>query len=375
MSSSPTVASFVAATPSLLSALGALVDPRGRRGRRYALVPIVAAAIAATLAGASSFTAIAAWLADQDRATAVALGLDERRRTPNESVFRRLLARLDPELLDTVIGAWMWTTTRVSDGRRVIAIDGKTVRGARTAGATAPHLVAAFDHTACVVLAQLAVAAKTNEIPTVRTLLAALDLRGAVLTIDAMHTQDDTATLITNAGGDYVFTVKDNRPKLRAALKALPWKDVPAHTYTQRTKGRRVTRTIKVAAVPAWITFPGAAQVAQLRRTVKIKGKTTVEVIYVITSADTTPATLATWVQGHWAIENKLHYVRDVAYAEDASRIRTGHAPQTMATLRSTAISLHRLNGTLNITAALRHHERRPDKIITLLTCTDRTLP
>jgi predicted transposase YbfD/YdcC len=359
----------------LLSVLAAVVDPRGRRGRRYPLVGLVAAGIAATLAGAASFAAIASWLADQDQDTAVALGLDARRRMPSESVFRRLFARLDPLLLDGLIGAWMWTTTAVVGGRRVIAIDGKTVRGARTGAAVAPHLVAAFDHTAGVVLGQLAVAAKTNEIPTVRTLLAVLDLAGAVLTIDAMHTQDDTATLITDAGGDYVFTVKGNRPKLRAALKAIPWKDVPAYSYTEQTKGRRVRRTIKVVDVPAWVDFPGAAQVAQLRRTVTAKGNTTVEVVYVITSAQVAPATLAGWVQGHWAVENKLHYVRDVALAEDASRVRTGHAPQIMATLRNTAISLLRLTGVQNITEALRHHGRRPDKIIMLLTSTNGTLP
>ncbi|MGF1645948.1 MAG: ISAs1 family transposase [Kineosporiaceae bacterium] len=375
MSSSLTPASFVARTPSLLSVLTGLVDPRGRRGRRYPLVAIVAAGIAATLSGACSFAAMASWLADQDEVTAVALGLDARRRMPNESVFRRLFARLDPLVLDGLIGAWMWTTTRLVAGRRVIAIDGKTVRGARTAGAVAPHLVAAFDHTAGVVLGQLSVAAKTNEIPTVRTLLGILDIAGAVLTIDAMHTKDDTASLITDAGGDYVFTVKANRPTLRAALKAVPWKDVPAHSYNEQTKGRRVRRTIKVVTVPAWVTFPGAVQIAQLRRTVTVKGNTTVEVVYVITSADADPATLASWIQGHWAVENKLHYVRDVALAEDASRVRTGHAPQIMATLRNTAISLLRLTGVQNITQALRHHGRRPDKIIKLLTSTNGTLP
>lgn len=134
-------------------------------------------------------------------------------------------------------------------------------------------------------------------------------------------------------------------------------------------------RSIKATQIPAWITFPGATLVAQLRRTVTVKGVKTVEVVYVITSADTDPATLATWVQGHWSVENKLHYVRDVAYGEDASRVRTGHAPRIMATLRNTAISLFRLTGATNITGATRHHDRRPDKIITLLTSTNGTLP
>jgi predicted transposase YbfD/YdcC len=375
MPSSPIPALSTVTTPALVVVLTRLVDPRGRRGRRYPLTAVVAAGIAATLAGARSFTAIAQWLADQDPSVSAALGFQERRRAPNESVFRRLFARLDPETLDAVIGAWMWTATRLVEGRRVIAVDGKTVRGARTGGAAAPHLVAAFDHAAGVVLGQVAVAAKTNEIPTVRTLLKILDVVGAVLTIDAMHCQDDTAELITAAGGDYVFTVKRNRPSLHAALKALPWKDIPAHGYTEKTKGRRVRRTIKTVTVPAWVTFPGAAVVAQLRRTVTVNGKTTVEVVYVITSADVDPPTLAAWVQGHWAVENKLHYVRDTAYAEDASRVHTGHAPRVMATLRNTAISLLHLVGATNIAAALRHHDRRPDKIIKLLTSTNTTLP
>jgi predicted transposase YbfD/YdcC len=361
---------------SLVAVLAAhLVDPRGRRGQRYPLVGLVAAGIAATLAGARSFAAIAQWLADQDGEVALGLGLDARRRTPTESVFRRLFARLDPQALDAVIGAWMWTTTRLVRGRRVIAVDGKTVRGARTGGAAAPHLVAAFDHAAGVVLGQVAVAARTNEIPTVRTLLKILDLTGAVVTVDAMHCQDDTARTVLDGGGDYVVTVKNNRPTLRAALKALPWQDIPAHSSAERTKGRRVRRTIKVVTAPTWIDFPGAALVAQLRRTVTSKGTTTVEVVYVITSAAADPAVLAAWVQGHWSVENQLHYIRDVAFAEDASRVRTGHAPRIMATLRNTAISLLRLTGTTNITAGLRHHDRRPSKIIRLLTSSHPTMP
>src|SRR4029077_11907807 len=103
--------------------------------------------------------------------------------------------------------------------------------------------------------------------------------------LDAMHTQTDTATAVTGAGGDYVFTVKANMPTLHHKLKKLPWKDMPAHPATTADGGRRVTRTIKVADVPDWIDFPGAAQVAQLRRTVTAKPAKTVEVVYLITSA------------------------------------------------------------------------------------------
>ncbi len=355
----------------LLDLLATVPDPRDPRGVRYRLSGMLAVAVTAVLAGARSFTAIGEWAADLSSQQLSGLGLGC---APEESTLRKLFARLGADALDRVLGAWLWTRTRVVDGRRVIAIDGKTVRGARTRpDGAAPHLVAAFDHDAGVVLGQLAVAAKSNEIPCVRDLLACFDLTDTIVTLDAMHTQTDTATAITGAGGHYVLTVKGNTPTLRRKLKALPWKDIPAHSVTETGHGRRVTRTIKVAAVPDWIEFPGAAQVAHVRRTVTTKGHKTVEVVYLITSADppsAPPATLAAWVQGHWAIEDKLHWVRDVTFGEDDSQVRTGQAPRVMATLRNTAISLLRLAGWDNIAKALRHHARDPERALTcLLTC------
>jgi len=338
---------------------------------------MVAAGIAAVTAGARSLRAIAEWVADQDAETLAMLGLTGSR-APSEPTIRRVLTAIDADELDRVLGAWMWTRTQTGpDGRRVIALDGKTVRGARdhhlpqgAPGTVAPHLVSAYDHNTGTVLGQLAVAAKTNEIPAVRLVLKGFDLTDVVVTVDAMHTQTGTAELITNAGGHYVFTVKANTPTLLAACKKLPWKHVPERTWVQIGRGRRVRRTIKVLAAPAWIQFHKAAQIAQLRRTRTERGKTTVEVVYLITSADhqlADPATLAGWVQQHWGIENRIHWVRDNTFGEDASRIRTGNAPQTMATLRSTAVSLLRLTGATNIAAALRHHARHPETVLKLL--------
>jgi len=298
--------------PDLLTLLCSVPDPRDRRGVRHRLPVILALGLAAVLAGARSFAAIGEWVADQPEPALAGLGVGTGGR-PTESTIRRALVRLDADLLDRVIGAFLWTRTHVVASRRVIAIDGKTVRGARTANAVAPHLVAAFDHAAGTVLGQVAVAAKSNEIPAVRDLLACFDLTGAVVTVDAMHTQTDTATAITAAGGDYVFTVKGNTPTLHRQLKALPWKDVPADSATVVSHGRRATRTIKSLTAPTWIGFAGAAQVAQVRRTVTRGGKKSVEVVYLITSATHTtapPAVLAAWVQGHWGIENRLHWVR-----------------------------------------------------------------
>jgi len=133
----------------------------------------------------------------------------------------------------------------------------------------------------------------------VRDLLKAFaSLASAVITIDAMHTQHDTAQVILGRGADYVMTVKANMPALYKQLKKLPWAAVPAVSAVSTDHGRKARRTIKAVLAPAWIEFAGAAQVAQLRRTVTKKGKKTVEVVYLITSdRDASPATLAAWVR------------------------------------------------------------------------------
>ena len=143
---------------------------------------------------------------------------------------------------------------------------------------------------------------------------------------------------------------------------------IPATSAVRTGHGRRARRTIKAVLVPAWTGFAGAAQVAQVRRTVTRNGTKTVEVVYLVTSdRDADPATLAAWVQGHWEIENRLHWVRDVTYQEDKSLVRTKNAPRVMASLRNLAISLLRLDGHANIAAANRHHARDPQRTLQLL--------
>lgn len=346
----------------LVQVLADLPDPRRRRGVRHGLVGLVMVALAAVTAGARSYAAIGGWAAE--------LTGDDLARAPEQSTFRRVFGRLDAAVLDGLVGAFLWTRTATVARHRVIAIDGKTLRGARTATTAAPHLVAAVDHASGAVLGQLTTAAKSNETPTVRTLLKTFHVNGVVGTVDAMHTQTNTATAITAAGGDYVFTVKANQPTLYAACTKLPWRDVGAHSTLSTGCGRRVRRTTKVVAAPTWITFAGAAQVAQIHRTTTRNGNTTVEVVYVITSADhraAPPTVLAAWIQGHRGIENRTHWVRDVTYDEDRSRVRTGNAPHVMATLRNTAISLRRLSGATNIAASLRQHAARTDRPINLV--------
>ena len=233
-------------------------DPRHRRGVRHRLAAILAVGLTAVIAGSRSFAAIGEWAAELDPTVLGDLGAGGRG-PPSEATIRRAFTALDGDRLDKLIGAWMRTRVGLLAGRHVIAIDGKTVRGAKTAGSTAPHLVAALDHTAGVVLDQVQVALKSNEIPALRTLLDAFDLFTRVVTADAMPTQTATATYDNFVrGGQYVFTVNANQPGLYRRCKALPWAQLRATSSVDRTHTRRVRRTIKVAAAPQILDFPHA---------------------------------------------------------------------------------------------------------------------
>jgi predicted transposase YbfD/YdcC len=318
----------------LLDLLGQVPDPRKKRGRRHPLVGLLTVGIAAVIGGSKSFAAIGQSAAEHAGPEVLKV-LGAARGAADESTFRRAFALVSADVLDRVLGAWLLTRAVRAGGRLVIAVDGKTVRGAKGKDGKAPHLVAALAHGIGAVLGQVAVEEKSNEIPAVRELLKAFaDLAGVALTTDAMHTQHDTAQLILGRGADYVMTVKANMPTLYKQLKKLPRTRIPSVSFVSAGHGRRARRTVRVALAPAWTGFEGAAQVAQMRRTVVKKGKETVEVVYLITSdRSASPETLAAWVRRHWHIENKLHWVRDVTYQEDKSLVRTGNAPRVMASL------------------------------------------
>jgi hypothetical protein len=168
---------------------------------------------------------------------------------------------ISADVLDRVLGAWLSIRAALAGGRLIIAIDGKTVRGAKSKGGKAPHLVAAPAHGIGAVLGQVAVDEKPSEIPAVRDLLKAFaDLAGAVITIDALHTQIDTAQVILGRGAGYAMTVKGNMPTLYRKLKKLPWPAIPSASAVSTGHGRRARRTIKVALAPAWTVFADAAR-------------------------------------------------------------------------------------------------------------------
>ncbi|MGW3269309.1 ISAs1 family transposase [Streptomyces sp. NPDC001056] len=245
-----------------------------------------------------------------------------------------------------------------------LAVDGNTVRGSRTDG-MAVHLLAAALHGCQTVIAQRQVAAKSNEIPALAPLLDRLDLRGVVVTADAMHPQRTHAEHVITAGGHYLPVVKGNQKKLRKQLRRLPWREIPLQARTTGAgHGRREVRRLKVCIVQPGLLFPHAVQAMEIkcRRTHRRTGKVQTKTVYAVTSLSpeqARPAQLAQLVQNHWSVE-ALHHARDVTYSEDASRVRTGTAPRAMAALRNLAIGLMRQAGWTNIAAAVDHYRSRP---------------
>jgi predicted transposase YbfD/YdcC len=366
----------------LLAALAAVPDPRARRGVRHGFVAIVAIGVCAVLAGARTFTAIAEWAHDLPVGVRVRLGL--RRRSPSESTIRRVLQAVDADALDRVVSAWLMARAARSAAtpaavarvrpRRVIAIDGKSARGARGPHGRPVHLLAAFDQTSGVVLGQAVVDGKTNEITAFAPLCDRLDLRGALVTADALHTQHRHAEYLLARGGHYLLTVKRNQPGLHRQLAALPWAQIPAVDVSRdKGHGRVESRTLKLAAVSTGIGFPHARLAIQLirRRRSRTSEKWHTETVHGITDltwTDTHADQLADAIRGQWGIENRLHWIRDVVFAEDLSQVRTGAGPAVMATLRNLAVSLHRLAGATNIAAACRNVSRHPNRVLPLLT-------
>jgi predicted transposase YbfD/YdcC len=363
----------------LLLVLAAVPDPRARRGVRHRLAVILGLALCAVLAGARSFTAIAEWAADADQATRNALGVTGV--VPCESTFRRTLQALDADALDEAAGGRARQRTAPAAGtRRAVAVDGKALRGSGTAGGPGRHLLAALDHGHGVVLGQADVEAKTNEIPMFATLPDRVDLAGAVVTADALHAQRAHAEYLTGQrDAHYLITVKRNQPGLHAQLAGLPWRHVPVACRTRdKGHGRIERRTLKVTAVAAGLAFPHAAQAIQIVRrrrplTGKNSKKWSTETVYAITSLtviQAQPADLARFVRGHWGIEDRLHWVRDVTYDEDRSQVRAGSGPRVMASLRNLAIAILRLAGHASIAAALRYHARQPSRPLqTIMQC------
>lgn len=417
----------------LLECLAKIPDPRDRRGVRYALASILALCLAAMLSGEKLREDIVAFVAAAPRWLLAAAGVRARHgrlRAPHADTVARVLNLVDGQAADEVIGAWfarraglgVMTATdqdlpapvdhhlthhRV-DGDRVdgdvpadvpadvlpvllvdgrpmgVAVDGKAMAGAVQADGRPAFLLAAATHTATAVLAQRQIGPKSNEIPGVGPLLAGLDLAGAVVTMDSLHTQRAHARfLVQGKRAHFVMIVKQNQQRLFDALDGLAWKDVEVgHRAQQSGHGRREVRTIQTMDAPDGINalFPHVKQVFLVERyttrTLRLRRrgsgryytkvvKTAIAVLGItsLTTAQVTPEQLATLVRGHWSIE-AMHYVRDVTFGEDDSAITTGSRPRLMATFRNTVIGLIRQTGTRKIAKTIRALKHDPHLLL-----------
>ena len=282
-SSSLICAPTVRTSADLLAVLGAVVDPRPGGARVHPAGYVLAVMVLALATpGFASLAGAAQLAASLPRSVLIRLGarpnpLSGAVRAPSEATIRRMVTALEPDALQGVLDTWTTRLRRNDDqdrpaGLAAIAIDGKTVRAAAGATGSMPHLVAAVTHHRPMVLTQTQVAAKTNEIPTVRAMIAELDLPAVgadgavVVSVDALHTHRATAAAILTAGGHYVMTVKGNQPRLRAAvITALDAATGASHRCCDRGHGRTEERYLRAAPASA-AAFPGAAQVMRVVR-------------------------------------------------------------------------------------------------------------
>jgi predicted transposase YbfD/YdcC len=355
----------------LMEQIRQVKDPRHPRGVRHAFAGIVGIAVCAVFCGARSFRAIAQWGKSLREADLKRFATG-RHESPSEPTIRRVLQSIDAEEFDRQIGGWVESQQSV-EGKGV-AVDGKTLRGSAAGGGAAVHLLSAVVHKEGVVLAQQNVGEKTNEIPCVKPMLEGVRLEGAVVTADALLTQRELAThLVEKKGADYIFTVKGNQPTMEKDIEDLGLEKKTADFRTfDKEHGRYETRQIWVSSeLNGYLNFPYVGQVFVIdRKFVYRSGKIKQETNYGVTSLSAEKASaerLMKLIRGHWEIENRLHYVRDVTFDEDRSQVRTKNGARVMASIRNLVISVCRLLGFQFIADALRHFMYRKEESFEVL--------
>jgi predicted transposase YbfD/YdcC len=339
---------------SVLQHFQQLPDPRMERTQHHSLVAIVTIAILAVLAGADGFVAIErygrakqAWL---ETFSELPHGI------PSHDTFGRVFAALDPSALEASFLAWVSSVTERL-GLELIQIDGKTARGSydREGNLKALHSVSAWSSEHGLVLAQQRVDSKSNEITAVPLLLKLLNLKGAVVTLDAMGTQKAIATQIKQAEGDYVLALKGNQGSLSQAVEAWfeqaaasGWSgiDYDYHETIESSHHRLETRQVwtvsltELPPLPRQAQWTGFSTIVMVRSTRQLWNKTTTNVRFYISSLPSNATRHAQVIRSHWSVENSLHWVLDVTFNEDASRIRQGYAAENLGLIRRLSVSL-----------------------------------
>ena len=329
-----------------------LPDPRREtKNKLHALADILTIATCGIIAGAETWDAIAAYGAAKESFLRKYIPLANG--VPSPDTFERVFAKLDPDAFAAAFGRWMRAACEAT-GLIPVAVDGKSARSAPAGTATGRlHLVTAWAAENRLVLGQVSVPDGSNEVAAIPDLLRTLELTGAIVTIDAAGCQTANARLIRDRSGHYLRAVKDNQPTLRAAVEAVFERACEAgfagveyggHEAVESGHGRAEERYVSVVYDPAGIpeAWPDVAAVVQVNRVREVGGKRTQTTHYYRTSHRGTAAELGQVIRSHWDIENGLHWVWDVVYGEDDSRIRAGHAGANLGLIRRVAVALTR---------------------------------
>jgi predicted transposase YbfD/YdcC len=359
---------------SLYATFAQLDDQRDARGIRYALPTLLTFITLAKLAGENTLSGITDWIGFRIDELSTALALRQKR-APVDTTYSRALAQaVNVDEFERVVHDFFANQSATGQSIHLI-LDGKELRGTIAAGQThGIHLLAAFLPAEGWVLFQIQVEAKENEIRAAPRLLQMLDLRGKIITGDAMLAQRDLSRLIVQAGGDYLWTVKSNQAELSADIQTLfepervtkgfsaPKKDLRHAQTVEKGHGRLEVRTLTASCeLKGYLGWPYAAQVFQVERTVTrlADGKRSHEIAYGITSLKLVEANadrLLALLREHWQIETGLHYRRDQTLREDWCQVRRGKAPQVLAVLNNLVIGLVLRSGERNLAHARRYY-------------------
>ena len=376
---------FVFDIDSLFYHLDCLTDRRKPKGVRYPLAIALVFVILAKLAGEDEPDGIAHWVSLRKQLLIEALKL-KRNTTPHATTFSRILAQaVDSQDLQQAVTEFLISTARAGVAVEM-PIDGKTLRGTIPQGKTqGVHLLAAYLPQQGIVLMQVEVDGKENEIVAAPRVLKSVDLQGKIVTGDAMFAQRDLSEVIVEGGGEYLWTVKDNQATLREEIEAafeieegqtkLPvMKNDFSHAETiEKGHGRIEVRRLTVTSqMKGYLQWPHIEQVFRIEREVEelSTGKQRREVSYGITSLTKEEASagrLMQIVRGHWRIENGLHYRKDKTLREDACRLKRGEAAQVMAVINNLIIGLVLKQGMRNLAGARRIYSAYPLEALNLV--------
>jgi len=347
------IANAAALTEKMSSIFNEIDDPRVEKNRVHLLTDILIIAILSVISGARGWEDIQNYGLSKYQWLSEFLKLPEG--IPCADTFRRVFERINPKVFEQCFRRWVGSIVETV-GAQVIPIDGKTLKGSydRAVGKTALHLVSAWSSQHRLVLGQVKVADKSNEITAIPALLELLDIAGCIITIDAMGTQTAIASQIFNAKADYVLALKANHPTLHAQVKGWFEQHLPqgfegiTHSYDERVeKGHHRTEKrqiwcVRVSQLPPlhnqsdWAGLKCVVMVVRVRH---LWNQTTREVQFYLTSLDCDARKLGQAIRLHWSVENGLHWTLDVTFNEDACRVRTGHAPQNLSLLRRIALN------------------------------------